>query len=119
MKLLVRDVRSGRDVPVDVAWNTDDMSAPTGGAGRSLGVKTELAFFGGKPVLKVTGVENGSPAKQSGISPGMLILSAGGIAASSPEKLEQVVSQAGNSMDLEIVADPATGQSRNVRVRLR
>ncbi len=117
MKILVRDVRSGRDVPVDVNGNRDAMAAS--GAGRSLGVKTELAFFRGKPALKVTSVENGSPAAQSGISSGMLILSAGDIPAASPEKLDQVVSQAGNTVDLEVVADPASGQSRNVRVRLR
>ena len=99
MKLLVRDVRSGRDVPVKLSWQ--DGSSETRRPPRSLGVETELAFFQGSPVLKVKRVEDGSPAKRSGISPGWLILSANGKSVDKPEKLTQAVADANNSIDLE------------------
>ena len=85
----VRDVRTDRDVLVDIAppaAATDDATtAPALNRGmKPIGVTTELAFYQGEAALKVTRVESGSAAQRFGVEPGLLILKANGKPLANP-----------------------------------
>ena len=114
LEVTVRDIRSGRDVRIDI---------PSGGTparnrnARSLGVVTETAFYGGEAALKVTQVDPKSPAQQSGIAPGLLILKVDGRAVGKPDELKDAVQRSRGQIELEIV-DPQDRRERTVRVRL-
>jgi hypothetical protein len=116
--LTVRDVRSGRDVLVPVAAAGDRPLVVESGQMRPLGTTTKLAFFRGEPALEVTAVEPGSPASQAGITPGLLILQAGGKSLDSPEALNTAASTSGGRLELT-VGDPKNSQTRRLRVDLR
>ncbi len=60
ISLTVRDVRTGRDVLVEVAG----APAPAGGPMQPFGAITELAFYNGEATVKVTSVSAGSPAQE-------------------------------------------------------
>ena len=111
--LTVRDVRSGRDVLVNVA--ADASSTPQGT--KSLGVTTELAFFGGQPAVKVTAVDAGSPAQRAGISVGLLILKANGTPVTSPQLLTDAEQKSRGQLQLQVV-DPKDRRERAVQVSL-
>ncbi len=85
ISLTVRDVRTGRDVLVEVAG----APAPAAGTMQPFGAITELAFYNGEATVKVTSVSAGSPAQKAGLVPGLLILKANGQAIASPKDLEQ------------------------------
>ncbi len=115
LNLVVRDVRTGRDVPVEVKW---DAVMPQRGQGRNLGVTTEIAFFAGNAALKVVKVADGSPAQRAGIEPGLLLLSADNILLSGPESLARAERESNGTLVLRVV-EPKTRVERNVRADLR
>ncbi len=115
LKLMVRDVRGGRDVPVEVKW---DSAMPDRGQGQSLGVTTQVAFIDGKAALKVVTVADGSPAQQAGIEPGLIILTADGSPLPKPENLAFAERQAKGILVL-VVVEPRTRVERTVRADLR
>ncbi len=86
LTLAVRDVRTGRDVVVNVEL---ERKPGKNGSPKRLGVKTELAFYGGEAAVKVTEVEPDSPAERAGIVPGLLILKANGNRILHPDKLAE------------------------------
>ncbi len=111
--LTVRDVRSGRDVLVNVEA-APEMSKP---ANEPLGITSELAFYSGEPALKVTAVTPNSPAQRAGIKEGILILKANGAAVSKPEALESTAKSSQGRLELQIV-DPKDRREQTVRVSL-
>ncbi|TWU33830.1 PDZ domain-containing protein [Novipirellula artificiosorum] len=119
--LTVHDVRSGRDVDVEVesVGVSLDPNLRSGMADKlqPLGVTTELAFYGGEAVVKVTDVKLGSPAQLAGIAVGLLIVKANGKPVSSPEVLRDAEVASRGSLELEIV-DPSDRRQRVVQVRL-
>ena len=119
--LTVRDVRSGRDVLVniesDAAVPNSDPSIDLNMKAKPLGVTTALAFYGGEPVLKVTEVASGSPAERAGITIGLLILKANGQPTSSEEKLREAERGSRGRLELQVV-DPSDRRERTVRVTL-
>jgi S1-C subfamily serine protease len=121
IRLLVRDVRSGRDLPVEVSWELA-MDPSDGGQSIDVGVVSELAFYRGQPALKVTGVKENSPAAAAGLETGWLIVTAGGDAVSDSGQLQAAVRAAvraeRESLELEVV-EPRSGQTRTLRLRLR
>jgi S1-C subfamily serine protease len=126
LRLLIRDTRSGRDVPVDVQLGG---SAPAStvplpddgrvrpGAARGLGAVTELFFFDAEPAVKISEVEPGSPAARAGLSPGLVIIEANGTPVLHPNTLNEVVARSGQTLKLTVV-EPRSGRRSNVDVDL-
>jgi membrane-associated protease RseP (regulator of RpoE activity) len=114
----VRDVNSGRDVPVNIsAASKASGNAPTLGRMQPLGATGELAFYNGEAAVKVTAVQPGSPAQKAGLAAGLLILKANGKAIESTKDLEQAERDSRGTMELLIV-DPKTKRERTVRATL-
>jgi S1-C subfamily serine protease len=126
LTLTVRDSRTGRDTPVEVALGgpkpadplPKDATPPGAGAGKGkLGAVTELAFYDVEAAVKVTEVEPGSPAARAGLQPGILILEANGKAVLHPNDLNDAVRKSGGTLKLTVV-DPRSGRNGTVDVSL-
>ncbi len=117
MALTVRDVRSGREVDVNVE-PAGSTAAPADRAPmQSLGVKTALAFYENEPVLKITEVEANSPAARAGLQSGLLILEANGKAVQNAEELAAAEQASRGRLELRVV-NPQDRRDRTVRVEL-
>ncbi|MCO8124465.1 PDZ domain-containing protein [Stieleria sp. TO1_6] len=114
--LTVRDVRTGRDVLVQVAAGSPG-TAPSNREMQPLGATTELAFYDGQAVVKVTEVTPNSPAARSGLKAGLLILKANGTLIESPKDLTAAEQASRGRMEL-VVVDPKEKRERTVRVSL-
>jgi serine protease Do len=126
MTLTVRDVRTGRETDVQVAFG--DATKPAtevakqteppvvGGEKRKLGVVTELSFYDTEAAVKVTEVQPGSPGAQAGLQPGTLILAANGKLMLHPNDLMEVA-RSSDTLKLMVV-DPRTGAKSTVEVKL-
>ncbi|MEO8268924.1 MAG: PDZ domain-containing protein [Aureliella sp.] len=119
--LTVRNVRSGRDVLVDVTTNARRVEG-TRNSGRNikaepLGVTMELAFYKGEAVVKVTKVNPGSPAARAGITEGILILKANGKSVANPDELNDAERVSRGELELNVV-DPSNRQEKSVKVAL-
>jgi S1-C subfamily serine protease len=121
--LLVRDVRGGEDVPVEVKIRPTGATkqspekprtdSPAPGSADALGLATELAFYQGEATVRITGVESGSPAARAGLQTGWLILTADGQPVMHPDELK--AAEKGSSSRLRLrVADPRTGRESEV-----
>lgn len=123
--LLIRDVRGGEDVPVEVTCRpsaaTTATAAPSRreaqsvGPGDALGLTTALAFYQGEAAVRVTGVQPDSPAARTGIQPGWLILAAGGKPVLHPDELKLAEQSTAGPLRLR-VADPRSGREAEVDV---
>jgi serine protease Do len=112
LTLTVRDIRNGKDTPVEVKLGGEEPgsvtsspatpSAPTG-AGRRLGAVTELAFYDVDPAVKVTEVEPGGAAAQAGIEAGDVIIEANGSPVMHPKELDEAVRKSGPTLKLMVV----------------
>ncbi len=120
LKLTVRDIRSDKNIPVevDLSGRKTVMRNAGGSLNRKLGLKSELAFFKGNAVLKITEVAAGSPAQQAGIKLGMLILTANGNSVSKPESLTSAATESNGLLTVKLV-DPKTRSESTVRINLR
>jgi membrane-associated protease RseP (regulator of RpoE activity) len=118
LAITVRDVRTGRDVRVEVK---SESYPPIPGASannmKPLGVKTELAFYGGEAVLKVTSVDPDSPAQRAGIEVGLLILQANGKPVAKPEQLTEAERQSRGRLELKVV-DPTDRREQVIQIAL-
>jgi S1-C subfamily serine protease len=126
LSLVIRDTRSGRDVPVEVQLGGPASSTPVtvpdepparAGAARGLGAVTELFFYDADPAVKVSEVERGSPAARAGLKPGDVILQANGTPILHPNTLNEIVGKSGSVLKL-VVVDPTTRTRANVDVDL-
>jgi S1-C subfamily serine protease len=124
LTLTVRDVRTGRDVPVRVelggapAVNPLPDLAPAGPAEKvGLGAVTELAFYDVELAVKVTEVTPGSPAARAGLEPGILILKANGNPVLHPNDLNEAVRTSTGKVKLSTV-DPRSGRKAEVEISL-
>lgn len=127
LTLMVRDSRTGREVPVDInigGGNADsgkviniEIPELTAKKGR-LGAVTELTFYDVEAALKVTEVEAGGPAAKAGLVPGILILEADGKPVLQPNELNDAVRNSAGTMELKVV-DPKTGKKGTVKVQLQ
>ena len=114
----VRDVNSGRDVPVNItAASNAPSNTPVRGRMQPLGASGELAFYNGEAAVKLIAVKPGSPAQKAGLAVGLLILKANGKAIESTKDLEQAERDSRGTMELLIV-DPKTKRERTVRATL-
>jgi S1-C subfamily serine protease len=110
----VRDVRTGRDVAVEVQAGVAPRTRP---ANISLGVKVELAFYQGEPAVKVVEVEPNSPAQRARIAPGMLIVIVNGTRVTNPDKLAEAERTAAGALKLQVV-NPGDRSEQTVDVKL-
>ncbi len=126
LTLTVRDSRTGRDVPVQVALGGPQPTDPpakapdTPGVGArkgGLGAVTELAFHDDEAAVKITEVEPGSPAARAGLQPGILILAANGKPVLHPNDLNNAVRDSGGTLKLTVV-DSRSGRKSTVDVNL-
>jgi serine protease Do len=124
LELVVRDTRTGRDVPVTVQLGGPEAPAapvplPTPAPGRrnDLGVVTELAFFDAEAAVKVTEVAANSPAAAAGIEVGDIIVEANGKPVLHPNELTEAVRASGANLTL-IVVDPRQRKRTPVQVNL-
>jgi S1-C subfamily serine protease len=134
--LLVRDVRSERDVPIEaVASAIDDgdglaverpeIERPTGppagspatGAADRFGLQTELAFYDAEAAVKIVGVKSGSAASRAGLRTGWIILRANDAPMLHPDDLTKAEAAAGSRLNLRVV-DPATKRDSTVTLTL-
>jgi len=127
LKINVRDGRTGREVPVEVALGEERPapagpapapSAPAaGGSLRELGVTVEAATADSLPLVKVAQVTPESPAENAGIKPGDVIVALNGAVIFAPDLLEESVKKAGQSFTLTIL-DSRTGKKNQVKINL-
>jgi S1-C subfamily serine protease len=126
--LTVRDVRSGKDTPVNVAIGGPEPTAPQpqpaptapaepGKGSPGLGAVTELAFYNTDFAVKVTEVEQGSPADRAGLRAGDLIVQANGKPVLHPNDLAALVRATTGALKLTVVKHE-TGQKGDVEVTL-
>ena len=118
LSITVRDIRTGKNVPVEVQWDADMRANEDSTRRADLGVTGELAFLSGEEVVKVTQVAAQSPAARAGLAPGWLILSVDGIPATSPDRLTELVRAAAVDRVVLEVHNPDNNQRRTVRVDL-
>jgi S1-C subfamily serine protease len=111
LTVVVRDSRTGRNVPVSVALAAPAPAAPS----RSLGVSIEPVRAGNRAGLRVTALEPGGAAQKAGIEVGDVLLEAGGKALDSPQVLSQAVVGSGPELTIT-VADSRTGRAVPVKV---
>lgn len=129
LTLTVRDSRTGKNTPVQVALGTtkenkplpggplEGMPAPGNKTGR-FGVVSEFTLYDTEAAVKVTELEPGSIAEGAGLKVGTIILEANGKAILHPNTLTEVVrSAAGGQLRLKIV-DPRGNQPRMVNVNV-
>jgi len=124
MTLTVRDSRSGKDVPVEVAIGGPAVQTPlpadipaTNTSTGELGAVTELSFYDTEVALKVTEVEPGSPAARAGLQPGFLIVDANGKPVLHPNELNALVRSSTGPLRLTVV-DPRTSAKNTVQVNM-
>jgi S1-C subfamily serine protease len=124
LTLTVRDSRTGRDVPVEVALGGPKPEKPlpaevpaAAGAKGKLGAVTELAFYDIEAAVRVTEVEPGSPAAKAGLQPGILILQANGKSVLHPDELNDAARKSTGTLKLTVV-DPRTGKKGTVDVNM-
>ena len=120
LKLTVRDVRTDKNVPVEVDLGGQGgvMRDARSTANRSSGMTTEVAFLSGNTVLKVTDVGSGTPAQRAGIQPGLLILSANGNQVDKPEDLVSLERNSRGTLELKLF-DPKSRKESTVQLNLR
>jgi serine protease Do len=122
LTITVRDTRTGREVPVEVAVPgakpAEAPEAPPGGNPGRLGAVTELAFYDAEAAVKVTEVEPGGPAARAGLAVGMIILQANDKPILHPDDLVAAVRTADGAVRL-LVVEPRSRQKSNVSVDLR
>ncbi|WP_165066154.1 PDZ domain-containing protein [Paludisphaera rhizosphaerae] len=114
------------EVPVDLtgviaAAPTPTSPAPTSPAPssprRTLGVQVEPVRLGLRTALKVTGLQEGGPAKQAGIEVGDVLVEAGGIALNDQARLQEALNAAGEKIVVS-VRDVRSGRDVPVEVAL-
>jgi S1-C subfamily serine protease len=134
--LTVRDIRTGKEVPVKVqvsGRSRDPASLPfplpspgankpipsptADGSRNRLGAVTEYTLYEVEAAVKVTEVAPGSPADRAGIKPGLIILAANGKLVLHPNELAEVVRQSPEKLELSVV-DPTSGRKSTVKVDL-
>lgn len=123
--LLIRDVRGGDDVPVEVKirpTNTAEQSQekpqnepPASGSADALGLTTELAFYQGEAAVRITGVERGSPAARAGLQVGWLILAVDGKPTLHPNDLKEIERSSAGRFRLR-VGDPRTDRESEIEI---
>ncbi len=118
LSILVRDIRTGKNVPVEVQWNAEMREGVGAGRRVKLGVTGELAFLSGEEVVKVTEVVPQSPAARAGLAPGWLIISVDGNPATSAERLGELIRTAAADQVVLEVQNPDNKQRRTIRVDL-
>jgi S1-C subfamily serine protease len=127
MELMVRDSRTGRDVPVKVAMGgaappADVPTAPLGDApapgANELGLVTEMVLHDDDFAVKITEVRAGSAAARAGLRPGQVILAVNGQPVLHPDDLRDAVRKSGRACQLTIV-DPASGRKETVDITLQ
>jgi hypothetical protein len=116
LTLTVRDVRTGRDVLVDVESDPGANMRRESSRRMPLGVTTEVAFYGGNAALKVTKVESGSPAQRAGIVPGLLILTANGQRVEKPDMLLEADRNTTGTLKLRVV-DPKSREESLIEIK--
>ncbi len=115
--LVVLDIRSGKQTPVKVdvsgliaaeAAQRQPAPAPAPVPTRILGVKTEQVRLGLRSTaIRVTEVQEGSPAGKAGIEAGDVIIAADDVPTESVEQLNAAVQKSGPVLTLKVF-DPRT-----------
>jgi S1-C subfamily serine protease len=125
LTLTVRDVRTGREVPVEIELGgaiavppTDAATPSTSTAAKgSLGVVTELTFYDSEAAVRITEVEPRSPAARAGLQAGTIIQAANGKAVLHPNDLLDAERNSGGRLKLSTV-DARTGKKSTIDVDL-
>lgn len=130
----VRDIRTGRDVPVEVALGSPGPTptpapttpaptpAPDGPAGggtssRSFGLTVKPGTADLLPVVKVAAVAPGSPAEKAGLEVGDAIVGVDDRVVFAPDLFEEALKSVGSSFTLTVL-DVKTGKKTPVKVDL-
>lgn len=127
--LLVRDTRTGQDVPVEVHARPVSKRAatpktiPSRASRRSapaepadaLGLSTELTFYRAEAAVRIVSVERGSPAAQAGLEPGAIVLAVNGKPVMHPDELKSALSGAQGRIRLTL-ADPETNRETETNI---
>lgn len=128
--LQVRDVRSGREVPIEIVSQgvarVPDGDGPSvrrarresqsAGATGTLGIVGEVTFYKAEAAVKVVRIDRGSAADQAGMQPGMILLSADGKPLLHPDDLSQAASAAAGRITIR-VANPSTEREFDIEIR--
>jgi S1-C subfamily serine protease len=122
--LKVRDVRSGREVPIEAEANSlresprdrdlprDEPPAPANAPPADrLGLSIELTFYEAEAAVRVVAVKPGSPASRAGVRPGAIILKANNAAVMHPDDLAKAAASGRVTL---VVVDPATERQSTI-----
>jgi S1-C subfamily serine protease len=134
--LLVRDVRSGEEVPIQARAGssrstvrdeeptperpvtdpsaTDPSSTDLSSTDR-LGLSTELSFYNAEAAVKIVAVKPGSPASRAGMRPGWMILKANDTPVLHPDDLAKVEGNSTGRLTLQ-VADPSNDRQFTIDI---
>lgn len=133
LTVTVRDVRSGKDIPVEVALGGASSPAPTtptpgpasapspsptpgaGATSRSIGLTVKPGTADLLPVVKVAAVAPGSPAEKAGLEVGDAIVGVNDRVVFAPDILEEALKAAGPSFTLTVL-DVKSGKKSQVKV---
>jgi hypothetical protein len=125
--LIVRDVRTGEEVPVEVraagarSMDNDRPQTPKTPAAEGVttdrfGIAGELTFFNEEAAVKVVSVKPGSPASRAGIRAGWIILKANDEPVLHPDDLAKAEEAAGGRLTLRVV-DPSTDRQHTIDIQ--
>jgi len=120
ISLMVVDVNTSRSARVELQPGQQPGDTPVADKApslppqrRSLGISAEPVSLGQRTALKVTRVEEGSPANKAGIEPNDILVAANGAPLTGPEQLGNALRKSGPILTLT-VRDSRT--SKNVAV---
>ena len=128
LTLSVRNVRTGRNVPVEVALGKPNLdpqapssspkpSNPPAGKPGALGAVTVETTVNQIPAVKVTRVEPGSPADKAGLEPGDVITAVNDVVILSADQFDETIQKSGPTLTLTVV-DVKSGKKTPVKVNL-
>ncbi len=122
LTLVVRDVRTGNEVPIQakVEGLRGGESQPANGAGGmagQLGITGELAFYNAEAAVRVVRVAPGSAADRAGVQAGMILVSADGQPLLHPDDLAKLEAKGRGRTTLRIV-NPSTKREESIVISL-
>lgn len=104
--LTVRDVRTGKSVPVRVALGGAGAAAPVNRPNLSptatgpIGISVESVDYQEIPTLRVSQVDRGSPAERAGLRVGDIVEAVNDTIVFNPEEFDSIVNQSRGTVEL-------------------
>ena len=107
LTLTIRDVKSGKNTPIEIPVGGAAPVAPAGNAPQTkvggIGLVADPIFVGGRVALKVTEVQPGSPAAKAGFEPGDVIAAVNDRSVDSVDQIVAVAKKMGPKLKVTVL----------------